>query len=243
MVASRQATELDKEKIRLDTEVHTMEKELSKRAGEKMELEGKVNRLEFKLKELKILAEDLKTDIVEKETCLDHLQKKSNELSSSMSKAKDEVVKQFKSFSAYTKLLDETYAAGFEEFHIDAHEAFPGVDFDSIKLPLAGESSLLPSTFEDVDIDDDATTSDKPKDDVQPMDVAQSKDDALTGLSQQFLSFIMSIFFLFFVWGPLFWTIFNLLKYIHFVYGFGRKFYTFALNFQGFLDNGCLPLL
>ena len=32
-------------------------------------------------------------------------------------------------------------------------------------------------------------------------------------------------------------TVFNLLKYIHFVHGFGRKFYTFAfssLTFKGF---------
>ena len=58
------------------------------------------------------------------------------------------------------------------------------MDFDSIKLLLAGESSLLPSTFEDIDIDDDATTSDKPKDDAQPMEVAQPKDDAPTDLSQ-----------------------------------------------------------
>ena len=149
-----------------------------------MELEGKVKCLKFEVKELKILAEELRTDIVKKETRLDHLQKKSDELSSSMSKAKDEVVKQFKSSSAYTKLLDKTYAAGFEDFRLDACEAFPGVDFDSIKLPMAVGSSLLPSTFEDVDIDDDATTSDKPKDDAQPMEVAQPKDDAPTDLSQ-----------------------------------------------------------
>ena len=42
MVATRQATELDKEKIRLDTKVRAMEKELSKWFGEKIELEGKV---------------------------------------------------------------------------------------------------------------------------------------------------------------------------------------------------------
>ena len=82
-----------------------MEKELSKWAREKMELEGKV-------KELKIFVEELKTDIVEKETRVDHLQKKSYELSSYMTKAKDKAVKEFKSSSAYTKLLDKTYATG-----------------------------------------------------------------------------------------------------------------------------------
>ena len=89
-----------------------------------------------------------------------------------MSKAKDEAIKEFKSSGAYTKLLDKTYAVGFEDFHLDAREAFPGVDFDSIKLPMAGETSIIPSIVEDVDIDDDATTFDKPKDDA-PTDLSQ----------------------------------------------------------------------
>ena len=108
-----------------------MERELSKRAGERLELEDKVKHLEFEVKELKNLVEELRTDIVEKESCHDHLQKKNNELSSSMGNAKDEVVKEFKAFGAYTKLLDETYAAGFEESRLYAREAFPGVNFDS----------------------------------------------------------------------------------------------------------------
>ena len=41
MEVSRQTTELDKEKIGLDTKVRAMEKELSKQAGEKLKLEGK----------------------------------------------------------------------------------------------------------------------------------------------------------------------------------------------------------
>ena len=89
----------------------------------------------------------------------------------------------FKSIGAYIILLDETYTTSFEDFRLDACEAFPRVDFDSIKLLMASESSLLPSTSEDVDIDDDATTSDKPKDDAQPIDAAQPKDDAPTSLS------------------------------------------------------------
>ena len=64
---------LDKEKIRLDTKVCAMEKELSKKAGEKLKLEDKVKHLKSRAKELKILAEELRTDIVEKETHLDHL--------------------------------------------------------------------------------------------------------------------------------------------------------------------------
>lgn len=58
-----------------------------------------------------------------------------------MKKAKDEAIKKFKASDTYTKLLDENYATGFEDFHQDAREAFPVVDFDSIRLCVATESS------------------------------------------------------------------------------------------------------
>ena len=80
-----------------------------------------------------------------------------------MGKAKDKAIKELKAFDAYTKLLDENYVAGFEDFHQDAREAFLGVDFDSITLRVATESSLISSTSEDIDIDDNATTFDGPK--------------------------------------------------------------------------------
>ncbi|KAL0007757.1 hypothetical protein SO802_009259 [Lithocarpus litseifolius] len=64
----------------------------------------------------KNLAEELRTDIVKKESHLDHLQKKSDKLSSSLSKSKDKAIKEFKISDAYTKLLDENYATGFEDF-------------------------------------------------------------------------------------------------------------------------------
>ena len=101
-----------------------------------------------------------------------------------MSKAKDDAVKEFKSSSVYTRLLDKTYATSFKDFRLDTREAFLGVDFDSIKLPMVGETSILPSIAEDVNTDDNATMFHKPKDDSQPMDAAQPKDDAPTGLSQ-----------------------------------------------------------
>ena len=137
--------------------------------------------------------------MVDKESCLGDLQKKSDELSSSMKKAKDEAIKEFKASDLYTKLLDENYAIGFEDFHQDARETFPRVDFDSIRLHIVVQSSLLPDTSQDVDIDDDATTSDKPK------------DDASTGLSKQ--SFFLIIFAnKFFECDLLFWTIFQFLQ-------------------------------
>ena len=41
---------------------------------------------------------------------------------------------------------------------MDAIESFPGVDFDSIKLRIVAKSSLLQTSLEDVDIEDDAFT-------------------------------------------------------------------------------------
>ena len=83
MVASRQAYELDKTRVRLEANICDMEKESSCRIRERMKLEAEV-------KELKNLVEELKTDIVEKDTRLDYLQKQNDELWSSLSKSRDE---------------------------------------------------------------------------------------------------------------------------------------------------------
>ena len=60
----------------------------------------------------------------------------------------------------YTDILDTNYAAGFEDFRMDAIEKFPNVDFSSIILNLnvAATSSLLHAGSEDANIEDDATT-------------------------------------------------------------------------------------
>lgn len=100
MVASREAMGLDKKKIRLDDKVLAMKRELSKRAGERLKLENQVKCLKFEVKELRNLAEELRTDIIGKESRLDHLWKKSDELSSSMNKTKDEAIKEFKASDA-----------------------------------------------------------------------------------------------------------------------------------------------
>ena len=119
MVASKQAYELDKTRVRLEAKICDMEKESSRRTGERMKLEAKV-------KELKNLAEELGADIVEKDTHLDHLQKQNDELKSSLSKSRDEVIREFKTSKAYTDLLDENYVVGFEYFRMDALESFLG---------------------------------------------------------------------------------------------------------------------
>ena len=48
-----------------------------------------------KAEELQNLIEELKTNVLEKDTHLDHLQKKNNELSTLLSKAKEDAVTEF----------------------------------------------------------------------------------------------------------------------------------------------------
>ena len=73
---------------------------------------------------------------------------------------------EFRASKQFTDLLDTNYAAGFEDFRMDAMENFLEVDFISIKLNLgAATSSLLQTSSEDINIEDDATTQptqDKP---------------------------------------------------------------------------------
>ena len=158
IVASRQATGLDKTRILLETRIQKLNDESKKWAEVAAIAKEKAN-------ELLNLIEELKIDVVEKDTRLDHLQKKNDELSTLLSNAKVDVVIEFKSSNEYTKLLDANYAAGFEDFRMEAIENFPEVDFSSIKLNLtAATSSLLQASSEDVNVEDDATTL-PPKDD------------------------------------------------------------------------------
>ena len=66
MVDSRQATELDKERIKMEMKNRDMEMEASRKAGERVKLKDEV-------KDLKNFIEELKADIFKKETHLDHL--------------------------------------------------------------------------------------------------------------------------------------------------------------------------
>ena len=75
---------------------------------------------------------------------------------SSLEKAHEEAVVAFKKSNKYKNRLD-SYAASYEDFCADAKEAFPDLDFDSLKIPLATESSLLQTCPEDVNVVDDAT--------------------------------------------------------------------------------------
>ena len=111
------------------------------------------------VKELRNLNEELKTDVLENDTRLDHLQKKNNELSALLEKAKGDAVAEFQASKQFTDLLDKNYATGFKDFRLDAAENFPNLDFNSIKLNLSAViSSLIQMSSEDVNIEDDANT-------------------------------------------------------------------------------------
>ena len=110
-------------------------------------------------KELQNLVEELKVDVVEKDTRLDHLQKRNDELSTLLTKEKEDVVMEFRASKQFTVLLDTNYTVGFEDFRMDAIENFPEVDFSSIKLNLiVAASSLIQTSSEDINIEDDVTT-------------------------------------------------------------------------------------
>ena len=74
-----------------------------------------------------------------------------------MEKAREEAVASFKKSDEYKGRLDSHYVVSYEDFRVDAKETFPDLDFDSFKLPLATESSILQTSSEDVNIMDDAS--------------------------------------------------------------------------------------
>lgn len=166
MAVSRQAYKLEKQRVNLEAKVREMEKESSHRAEVRAMLEDEV-------KELKNLVKELKADAVEKDTHLDHCQKRSDELCALLGETREAAIREFKASGEFTNLLDRNYAAGFEDFRMDAIKHFPGVDFSPIKLHVAVESSFLHTSFEDINIKDDASTQ-PAKDDPKSRDTAPS---------------------------------------------------------------------
>ena len=152
IAVSRQATELDKTRILLETTIQNVREESKKWA--KIATKAKE-----KATEHQNLIEELRADIVEKDTYVDHMQKKNDELGTLLSKVKDDAIAGFKASKEFTDLLDRNYVVGFEDFRLDVVENFPEADFSSIKLNLnAANSSLLQTSFEDVNVEDDAST-------------------------------------------------------------------------------------
>ena len=157
ITASKQATELDKTRILLETRVQKVKDKCKKWAEVAIKAKEGTKTLENHI-------EELKTNVIE-DTRLDHLQKRNNELSAFLEKAKGDAVAEFKASKQFTNMLDCNYAAGFEDFRMDVIEKFPNIDYSSIKLNLSGAttSSLLQTSSKDVNIEDDASTQ-PPKD-------------------------------------------------------------------------------
>ena len=191
IAASRQATDLDKTRVLLEKNIKEVKDE-SKRWAE-IAVKAKEE-----AKELQNQIEELKTDVVEKDTRLDHLQKKNDELSAFLKKAKEDAVAEFKVSKQFTDLLDTNYTAGFEDFRMDFVENFLDIDFSSIKLNLSGAptSSLLQTSSGDVNIEDDTTT--------QPHRNDQNTDAPPTwrrAFNILFIFIFLYVFFLSFVWS------------------------------------------
>ena len=117
IAASRQATNLNKTRILLEKRIKEVKDESKVWAEVAAKAKEEAN-------ELRNLNEELKTDVLEKDTRLDHLQKRNNELSALLEKAKGDAVAEFQASKQFTDLLDKNYAAGFEDFRLDAAENF-----------------------------------------------------------------------------------------------------------------------
>ena len=126
--------------------------------GEVLRLTEDFNHLQGSKTKLKNEVEELKADNLEKDTRIVHLEGQVFEFTSSLEKAREEAIAAFKKSDEYKNPLDSHYAAGYENFRADAKEAYPDLDFNSFKLPLATKSSLLQTSSEDVNIMDDANT-------------------------------------------------------------------------------------
>ena len=115
------------------------------------------NRLQGSETKLKNEVEELKADNIEKDTLIVYLEGKISGFVSSLEKARKEAIASVKKPDEYKGRLDSHYAAGYEDFRVDAKETFPDLDFDSFKLPLATESFVLQTSSEDVNVMDDAS--------------------------------------------------------------------------------------
>ena len=89
IVASRQATDLDKTRILQEKKV----KEVKDESKRWVEVAAKAKE---EKKELQNQIEELKADAIEKDIHLDHFQKRNDELSAFLKKSKDDAVVEFK---------------------------------------------------------------------------------------------------------------------------------------------------
>jgi len=111
--------------------------------GELIRLTEELTHLQGIEKELRNQVEELKTDSIEKETRINHLEVKCQGFTSSLENTKKEAIATFMKSNDFTNCLDQHYVAGYEDFRSDAKEAYLEMDFDFFKVPIAAESSLL----------------------------------------------------------------------------------------------------
>ena len=142
-MASSQAKELGDEAKVLTNKNKELEDELFLKKGERIRLDKELTRLQGIEKELRNQEEELKTDSIEKETCINHFEVKCQELTLSLENAKKEAIATFVKSDDFTNCLDQHYVAGYEDFRSDTKEAYLGMNFDSFKVPTATESTLL----------------------------------------------------------------------------------------------------
>ena len=151
-----QAKELTLEAKTTKDKVKELNNEILLKKGEVNRLTEDFNCLQGSETKLKNEVEELKADNIKKDTRIVYLEGQVSEFVSSLEKARGEAIAAFKKFDEYKNRLDSHYAAGYEDFRADAKETFPDLDFDSFKLSLATESSLLQTSSEDINIMDDA---------------------------------------------------------------------------------------
>ena len=129
IAVSRQTTKMDKTRILLETRIQEAKNDYKGWAEV-------VAKAKDEAKQLQNLIEELKVDIVEKDTSLDYLQKRNDELSTFLNKAKEDAVVEFKASKQFINLLDTKYVAGFEYFTWTLWKT-------SLELTLAPSSSTL----------------------------------------------------------------------------------------------------
>ena len=98
----------------------------------------------------------MKSDIVGKESRLDHLQRTNDQLSNSLEEAKDAFVDESKSSKDFKDVLNRHYIVGFEDFCQEAMETFLNMDFSKIKLLEANDGSLLTKSSDGANEEDNA---------------------------------------------------------------------------------------
>ena len=153
---SCQAKELCEEAKTAKEKAKELSIEVLLKKGELIRLTKDLSRLQGIETKLKNEVEELKADAIEKEKHIAHLEVQVSGFTSSLEKAREEAVAAFKKFDEYKNFLDSHYAAGYEDFRVDTKEAFPDLNFDTFKIPLATESSLLVTSSKDINVVDDS---------------------------------------------------------------------------------------